>query len=254
MAALRGHRGPTRQDDRARVLIERMTQPPMFSPSHVNSSATRSVCWARTVTSGERDHISLDSQVAEALAWAWTARRALALSRATAERIAAPVDRCARHPAWRFPHVLKNQINWNAQLYASAALVTARCDLLRRDYRRHLAWFVAGIRRPSRRMLSTNLGAGLGFHYSPHLPASVPPCARSGSAWAGRARRSRRRSTPSTATPGGSRSRRRATRPRSCRTTAAPSPTAAPSSRACSDPGSAWPRTSAASRRTRSGS
>ena len=172
IAALRGHGGPARQDGRARALIERMTRPPMFRLSHERTSATRAVCWARELTSGERDHISLDSQVAEALAWAWRARAALRLSRVTAARIAWTVDRCAHHSAWRFPHLLKNQINWSSQLYASAALVTGRGDLLRRDYRRHLLRFTA--RRLARGLRSSNLGPGYGFRYSPHLPAWRP--------------------------------------------------------------------------------
>ena len=84
------------------------------------------------------------------------------------------VDRCARHPAWRFPHLLKNQVNWNAQLDAADAEVSGRRDLLRRDYRRHLVRFVAGIRRPRRGMGSANLGPGFGFHYNPELPPGTP--------------------------------------------------------------------------------
>jgi hypothetical protein len=172
VAALHGHAGATRQDARARALVERMTRPPMFRLSPVRTSATRAVCWAKRLTSGEPDHISLDSQVAEALAWAWRARARLRLAHATAQRIARTVDSCARHSAWRFPYALKNQINWNAQLYASAALATGRSDLLRRDYRRHLLRFTA--RRPPRGMRARNLGPDFGFRYSPHLPASVP--------------------------------------------------------------------------------
>ena len=39
-------------------------------------------------------------------------------------RARASSTRCAHHRQWRFPHALKNQINWNAQLYASAARMT----------------------------------------------------------------------------------------------------------------------------------
>src|SRR5688572_4237662 len=87
VAALRGHAGATRQDERARALVERMTLPPMFRLSPVRTSATRAVCWAKQLTSGEHDHISLDSQVAEALAWAWRARAPLKLSREATARI-----------------------------------------------------------------------------------------------------------------------------------------------------------------------
>ena len=121
VAALRGHSGATRQDERARRLVDRMTSPPMFLLPGPTPAHGRTVCWARQVNSSERDHVSLDSQVAEALAWAWKARRALGLTQAAARRIVSAVDRCARHPGWRFPSVLVNQFNWNAQLYASAA-------------------------------------------------------------------------------------------------------------------------------------
>ena len=172
VAALRGHAGATRQDERARALVERMTRPPMFRLTPVRTSPTRAVCWAKQLTSGEHDHISLDSQVAEALAWAWRARAPLKLSRGAVERIAWTVDRCARHPVWRFPNALKNQINWNAQLYASAALVTGRAGLLRRDYRRFLLRLTA--RKRAHGMRSSNFGPGYAFRYSPHLPARVP--------------------------------------------------------------------------------
>ena len=173
VAALRGHTGPTRRDERARRLVDRMTHRPMFllpGPTPVHG---RTVCWARRVNSSERDHVSLDSQVAEALSWAWKARRALGLTPAAARRVVAAVDRCARHPGWRFPALLVNQFNWNAQLYASAARVTGHGDLLRRDYHAHLARFASGITRALPGMLVPNLGPGYGFHYSPHRPASV---------------------------------------------------------------------------------
>jgi hypothetical protein len=174
VAALRGHAGPSRQDLRARRLVAAMTRAPMLDVLHVATSATRAVCWTRELTSARRDHLSLDSQVAEALAWAWTARRQLGLRATEAARAASAIDRCARHPAWRFPRALKNQFNWNSQLYASAARVTGRDDLLRRDYRRQLARFAAGMGRPLPGMRSPNLGPGYQFHYSPHLPASRP--------------------------------------------------------------------------------
>jgi hypothetical protein len=174
VAALRGHTGPARQDARARRLVEAMTRSPALSVMRVAQSETRAVCWSRDLDGRGRDHISLDSQIAEALAWAWTARYALGLSRTSAARIVRTIDGCARHAAWRFPHELKNQFNWNSQLYASAARVTGRRDLLRRDYRRHLARFAAAIARPQPRMRSSNLGRGYEFRYSPHLESDRP--------------------------------------------------------------------------------
>jgi hypothetical protein len=173
-AALRGHTGPSRQDERGRALVARMTSAPMFEYRRGREWSSRSACWMKRLTDGERDHVSLDSQVAEALAAAWRARRRLSLPAALAARTARIVDRCAHHPAWRFPHLLKNQINWSAQLYAAAADVTGQSDLLRRDYRRHLVRFTEAIARPRRGMRSANLGPGFGFHYNPELPATTP--------------------------------------------------------------------------------
>jgi hypothetical protein len=173
-AARRGHAGPSRQDENARRLVDRMTRPPMLGFRPGRTWTPRSACWMKRLTRPGRDHVSLDSQVAEALAAAWRARRQLGLEASRAARIARVVDRCARHPAWRFPHLLKNQFNWNAQLYAAAAEATGRPRLLRRDYRRHLMRFTAAIARPRRGMRSSNLGPGFGFHYNPELPPSSP--------------------------------------------------------------------------------
>jgi hypothetical protein len=173
-AARRGHAGPSRQDGRARRLVDRMTGPPMLGFRPGRAWTPRSACWMKRLTRPGRDHVSVDSQVAEALAAAWRARRPLGLEGSRAARIARAVARCARHPAWRYPHMLKNQFNWSAQLYAAAAEVTGRARLLRRDYRRHLMRFTAAIGRARRGMRSPNLGPGFGFHYNPELPASTP--------------------------------------------------------------------------------
>ena len=169
VAALRGHRGPSRQDRRARRLVYRMTHRPMARLSR--RAGTRTVCWTRETNSAELDHVSLDSQIAEALDHAWTARRQLGLSRRAALRIVSVVDRCARHSEWRFPNCLLNQINWNAMLYAHAAHITGHGDQMRDDYRRHLARFSAGITRPMPGMATSNLGPGYAFHYQPNKPA-----------------------------------------------------------------------------------
>jgi hypothetical protein len=173
VAALRHHSGPTRRDERAQRLVDTMTRPPMLLLPSAFPPHARTVCWGRDLTSSERDHASLDSQIAEALELAFRARRQLGLTDAAAARIRSVVDRCARHPAWRYPNGLVNQINWNAQLYAAAARVTGHHDLLRGDYRRFLARFAAAITRPAPGRLIPNLGPGYGFHYMPTKPAGA---------------------------------------------------------------------------------
>ena len=134
----------------------------------------RSRCWRKRLDGGPRDHASVDSQVAEALEWAWRARAELQLPPELAEAAARVVRDCAHVPQWRFPHALKNQINWNAQLDAAVARMTGDARLLRADYRRHLARFLRGVPRPLRGMPTTNLGEGFGFHYSPELDEHRP--------------------------------------------------------------------------------
>ena len=147
LAARHHHRGPARADERARRLVDHMTHAPMAR--HGGPAARhRSVCWTAQLDSSKTDHISVDPQIAEALDEAWSARRALGLSRARRAAIRAVARRCARHTQWRFPYVLLNQINWNAQLYAHLAHLTGHHSLLRHDYRRHLTRFIAAFRRP----------------------------------------------------------------------------------------------------------
>ncbi|HYI18945.1 MAG TPA: hypothetical protein VD836_09560, partial [Solirubrobacteraceae bacterium] len=173
-AAAAAHTGAARHDDRARRIVERMTATPMLAITRRWLPRNRSRCWRKRLDGGPRDHASVDSQVAEALEWAWRARAELQLPPELAEAAARVVRDCALVPQWRFPHALKNQINWNAQLGAAVARMTGDARLLRADYRRHLARFLRGVPRPLRGMPTTNLGEGFGFHYSPELDEHRP--------------------------------------------------------------------------------
>jgi hypothetical protein len=173
-AAVAGHLGAARHDDRARRIVEGLTSAPMHDMARSWLPRNRSPCWRKRLDGGPRDHASGDSQIAEALESAWHARAALALPADLAEAAREAVRDCAHHPQWRFPHALKNQINWNAQLYASVARMGGEAGLLRRDYRRQLVRFLRGARRPLRGMRTTNLGGGSAFHYSPELDAGRP--------------------------------------------------------------------------------
>jgi hypothetical protein len=158
IAARTGHDGPTRQDARARTLVDRLTTAPAWLGARGRGPLT--TCWSRDLDRVKRQHASLEPKVAEALAWAWRARAELGLSAVAAGRIEQQVTACARSPAWRRVRVA-NQINWNAELYAAATTVSGRADLLRLRYRRQLAAFADDGR---------NFGRGFQFHYVPqHL-------------------------------------------------------------------------------------
>jgi hypothetical protein len=174
VAALKGHEGATRRDARARKLVERLTQPPAWGPHPDPSKALGrpSACWATDVFSGLAGHMSLDSKVAEALTWAWRARKQLELKPAAVARIATRIRACAHKRIWRYPALTGNQINWFSELYASMAVVTGDGSLLRSDYRAQLERFAAAIARPMRHRRSPNLGPGYQFHYHPERPGS----------------------------------------------------------------------------------
>jgi hypothetical protein len=167
VAAYTGHDGPTRQDARARALVDRMTTAPAWLGTAPAPAPTLSTCWTAELDRPLRGHMSLEPKVAEALAWAWRARAQLNLSADAVQRIVATVGSCAASPAWRYPRRLLNQINWNAEMYSAAATVTGQPDLLINDYRQQLADFAGGITRPMPGMLGPNLGAGYAFHYRP---------------------------------------------------------------------------------------
>jgi hypothetical protein len=173
VAALRGHHGLTRQDARARVLVRRLTARPTWLGAGPVGPHGLSTCWSVDMDRRVPQHASLEPKVAEALAWAWRARRQLDLSAPAVRRIADRVTTCARSPGWRYPTRVVNQINWNAELYASAATVSGDRGFLVRDYRRHLAAFAAGIVHPPPGGLTTNLGRDYEFHYLTRHPAAA---------------------------------------------------------------------------------
>ena len=167
IAAYTGHTGPTRQDARARALVDRLTLAPAWLGTGPPPAPTQSTCWSVDLDQPVREHMSLEPKVADALTWAWRARAQLRLPAAAVQRIVAEVGACAASPAWRYPRRLANQINWSAEMYAAAATVTGDPTLLLDDYRRQLGDFAAGITRPMAGMKSPNLGPGYEFHYRP---------------------------------------------------------------------------------------
>ena len=167
IAAYTGHSGPTRRDERAHFLVEKLTSPPAFLGTAPAPTPTQSTCWSLDLEKAEREHMSLEPKVAEALAWAWRARAQLQLTADEAQRIVDAVTACAYSQAWRYPRRLINQINWNAEMYASAATVSDLPELLVNDYAHQLADFAGGITRPLPGNKSGNLGVGYQFHYRP---------------------------------------------------------------------------------------
>jgi len=172
-AALHGHVGPARNDERARRLAERLTESPPFfmaPAAPVPDSMFHSPGWTGNMIG---DYVAMDKaidpKVAEALALTWRARDVLALAPETAARIREAITSVAHGPFFRFPSVRLNQINWSAELYTYTAQVTGDAQLLRDDYGWHVRRFLAGVRSPWFPPPDTaaNLSPSLRFHYKP---------------------------------------------------------------------------------------
>ena len=174
IAALTGHNGLSRQDERARLLAARLCESPPWieTPStDAFSSQHYAPAWTESLAQTDaRQHTSIDPKVAEALAYAWKARDIIGLPSETASLIQDRIDRCARGRFFRYPSVRLNQINWPCELYAHAATVADDKPLLTDSYRLHVRRFIAGIKRPLKPGGSPNLGGSYRLHYLPHKP------------------------------------------------------------------------------------
>jgi hypothetical protein len=174
IAALTGHDGPCRRDDRARELARQLCESPPWSErqSPIEPDPQFHVPgWVESMNTVEAAmDKSIDPKVAEALAYAWRARDLLELPQDTLDLIVDRISRCARSSFYRFPSVRLNQINWHAEMYAQLATVSGDTELLVNDYRQQVDRFVSGITRPLTAGGSPNLGPGYRFHYLPHKP------------------------------------------------------------------------------------
>jgi hypothetical protein len=167
-AALAGHTGPTRNDERARILIGWLCTGPAWvekvpARAHGHRHAPG---WI----DGGFQHPVVDAEIVEALTMAWRARASLGLDTPTALLIADRIARTARGSFWRWPSIALNQINWYVRLGTSAAVVSGDPATFT-DILRQIRRFVdrAGIQSARK---AGNLGPGYRFHYLPSAPPS----------------------------------------------------------------------------------
>ena len=176
VAAREGHRGPARNDRRARRLVDALTSQVPFvatPPPRFKDAQTHAPGFVASMTQvRSNQHLVVDAEIIDGLRYAWLARRALGLSAAQADRIADRIHRTARGAYWRWPTIRLNQISWYATVYAADATVTRDPRMLRHDFRLQLARFADGARGTAR--AAGNLGPGLHFHYLPHMRRSAP--------------------------------------------------------------------------------
>lgn len=174
-AAVKGHSGASRNDERARRIAARLVAAPPFveqpssGPSGSNSQA-HAPGWVNSTTNPlGSQHLVFDADVVDGLLHAWRARGALGLPQETSGAIVDRVTRTTHGPFWRFPAIRLNQINWYALMYAATAAMTGDPTLLREDFRQQVLRFTAPHRPDPER--AGNFGPGLRFHYLPDRPA-----------------------------------------------------------------------------------
>jgi hypothetical protein len=184
IAALVGHDGACRRDERARQLAARLCESPPFRaprngrPTRHSDPRSESQAhapgWVTNITQpGSQQHITVDPKVARALYYAWRARVELQLPPATVSRIVELVRSVAYSPFFRYPNIRLNQINFAAELHACTASMTGETTLLRSDYRRQLTRFLDGAKRSVRPWRIANLGSSYSFHRNPFQRAGA---------------------------------------------------------------------------------
>ncbi|MGE4424972.1 MAG: hypothetical protein AB7G37_00805 [Solirubrobacteraceae bacterium] len=167
-AALAGHAGATRRDDRVIALVDLLTRGPAFiAPPIAAPTGTHghSPGWTSSTRRPGRQHVAIDAQVVEALVAAWDARDVVGLSATLRERIAGSISAVAASPFFRYPSQFLTQWNWHADLDAAAYRVTGDRTFLD-DYRRQLSRFVRGSRIALDPARTPFLNPGLGLLYA----------------------------------------------------------------------------------------
>ena len=178
LAALEGHDGPTRQDERARLLTARLLQSPPYLPggpvSTYGPGQRHTPGFVLSLTDPSSDqHVAIDPEVTEGLVFAWRAREALGLSPSVVAAIEQLVAAIATGRFYRYPSVRLNQFNWCGEMYAYAAEVAGRTDLLRNDYRLQLLRFLRGCCKEVAPWKIANLSASYSFHRNPFTPVGA---------------------------------------------------------------------------------
>lgn len=173
-AALAGHQGAARQDDRARSIASRLCQVPPWRPEGTGPpppggarDQTHDWGWGSAMDSHEHQHVAIDAAVVRALAQAWLARAPLGIDAASADAMLTAIHRCATSPFYAYPALRLNQINWPIEIHAWAALVLGDHGLLHHEVRLQLRRFADALTRTVPPFAIPFTGPGYRFHYVP---------------------------------------------------------------------------------------
>ena len=181
MAALAGHQGAIRRDERIEPMVRVLTAPPVLVARSLRPRDTghfpHAPAWSALIGENPeqaRLHPSIDTAVVRALTAAWRARGVVGMAPETPARIAAVLVELAASPFYRGDSRALNQINWQTEVYAAALEVAGDTSVLD-DYRSQLSWFAAYAHKtdPQYKGGSSNLTSGGGFRYLPNRGRSA---------------------------------------------------------------------------------
>lgn len=163
-AAVAGHTGPARRDDRARELVDRLCNGPAWAKSPTGGSQGHVPGWRDGMLGGGIQHLVVDTEIVWGLLHAWRAREVLGLD---GDLIADRIVSTASGAFWRWPALRLNQANWYVRMYAAAAEVGGEKSGFHEQILKQLRRFVDGAKKPMSGAAISNLGPSYRFHYLP---------------------------------------------------------------------------------------
>ncbi len=174
LAAIAGHIGPARRDERLAPMVDALTRAPAFREVARRPARATSQFhvpgW--TPDAGSylplREHVSLDPQAAEGLALAVRARDIVGLPEPLVGRVRHAVHSTANSEFYTWPRQKLNQFNWPADMALADFSVSGDATLLQRDFPQYLNHFLDHAHRRGANR-SPNLNDGLGFLYRPDV-------------------------------------------------------------------------------------
>lgn len=182
MAALAGHQGGSRKDERIAPMVRVLTSPPVLVARSLRPRETghfpHAPAWTPQIGEDPEQavlHPSIDTAVVRSITAAWRARGVIGLPGEDQQRIGQVLVELAASPFYRAPSRALNQINWHAEVYAAALEVAGDKSVLD-DYRAQLKWFADNAHRVAKDGFpggSPNLTSGGGFRYLPNRPKSA---------------------------------------------------------------------------------
>jgi hypothetical protein len=179
LAALAGHVGPSRRDERIAPMVDALTRAPAFldfAKRPARATAHFHVPgWTPDLGSylPLREHVSLDPQAAEGLALALKAKDIVGLPEPLVERVRHAVHSTANSPFYTWPTQQLNQFNWPADMALADGSVSGDTTLLLRDFPQYLNNFLDHAHQKGANR-SPNLNDGNGFLYLPDVRPTAP--------------------------------------------------------------------------------